>query len=101
MRLHRPIRGRFPVRAEMQANCFSRPLVSGTVLSPRGRFLFSFAIRRSNQTPSAVKTSYRHLRFEPPSVTDQASAMAARRPAEASFLASLGASLSGRPGGDA
>ncbi|MBF8289714.1 MAG: 4Fe-4S ferredoxin-type protein [Chloroflexi bacterium] len=44
---------------------------------------------------------YGHLRFEPPSQAEQAAAMAARRPADADFMAGLGASLAGRPGGDA
>jgi ferredoxin len=41
---------------------------------------------------------YRHLRFEPPARTGQAAAMDARRPAEADFVAGLGASLAGRRG---
>jgi len=44
---------------------------------------------------------YGHLRFEPPARTEQAAQISARRPGEAAFLASLGASLDGRPGGDA
>ena len=44
---------------------------------------------------------YGHLRFEPPTVTAQAAAMTDRRPDEAAYLAKLGASLTGRPGGDA
>ena len=44
---------------------------------------------------------YSHLRFEPSSSTEQAAAMTARRPAEDAFVAGLGASLGGRPGGDA
>ncbi len=44
---------------------------------------------------------YGHLRFEPPTGTTQAAAIAARRPAETEYLAGLGASLTGRPGGDA
>ena len=44
---------------------------------------------------------YGHLRFDPPAGTDQAAAMASRRPPEADFVAGLGASLAGRPGGDA
>ena len=44
---------------------------------------------------------YSHLRFEPPAGTEQAAAVSARRPAESAFVAGLGASLGGRPGGDA
>ncbi len=44
---------------------------------------------------------YGHLRFEPPGGTDQAAAIAARRPSDAAFVAGLGASLAGRAGGDA
>ncbi len=44
---------------------------------------------------------YGHLRFAPAQAADQAAAVAARRPDEAAFLAGLGASLAGRPGGDA
>src|SRR4029077_20227621 len=44
---------------------------------------------------------YGHLRFEPPADTEQAAEVTARRPADASFLAGLRASLGGRPGGDA
>jgi ferredoxin len=49
---------------------------------------------------------YRHLRFEPPGAKDQAAAMTARRPDEASYVEALDASLTGssvarRPGGDA
>ena len=44
---------------------------------------------------------YRHLRFEAPTNVDQAAAISARRPAEAAYLEGLGASLGGRPGGDA
>ena len=44
---------------------------------------------------------YGHLRFEPPAATTQANALAARRAGEAAFVAGLGASLGGRPGGDA
>jgi 2Fe-2S thioredoxin-like protein len=48
-----------------------------------------------------VASYYSHFRFEPPGATEQAAAMSARRPAEASYLEGLGASLAGRPGGDA
>jgi hypothetical protein len=44
---------------------------------------------------------YSHLRFEPPGAEQQAAALATRRPAEASYVAGLGASLHGRTGGDA
>ena len=46
---------------------------------------------------------YAHLRFEPPSATDQASAVAAHRPAERTYLSALGAALEGggRPGAPA
>jgi len=46
---------------------------------------------------------YRHLRFEPPSATDQAAAMATHRPAESTYLAALEATLggNGRPGAPA
>ena len=41
---------------------------------------------------------YRHLRFEPPSDTTQASEIADRRPTEGSYLAGLEASLAGGSG---
>ena len=43
---------------------------------------------------------YAHLRFEPPTARDQAAAVEAHRPAEASYLTALGAALEGggRPG---
>ena len=44
---------------------------------------------------------YSHLRFEPPGAEQQAAALATRRPAEATYVAGLGASLHGRTGGDA
>ncbi len=44
---------------------------------------------------------YGHFRFEPPAALEQRAAIDARRPAESSYLAALGASLGGRPGGDA
>jgi hypothetical protein len=44
-------------------------------------------------------TYYRHLRFEPASNADQAAAVGARRPAEASYLAGLEAALAGAGGG--
>ncbi len=44
---------------------------------------------------------YGHLRFEPPGQAGQAAEIDARRPAEAAYLVGLGASLTGRPGGDA
>jgi hypothetical protein len=39
---------------------------------------------------------YRHLRFEPPARVDQAAALDASRPDEASYLTRLGAALEGR-----
>jgi len=66
------------------------------------------ALKRISQVTGAwyamiygTASYYRHLRFEPPADAVQAAAMDARRPAEAAYLAGLGASLSGRPGGDA
>jgi ferredoxin len=44
---------------------------------------------------------YSHLRFEAPELTTQAAAITARRPPESAYLEGLGASLGGRPGGDA
>jgi hypothetical protein len=44
---------------------------------------------------------YGHLRFEPPSNTAQAGEVSARRASDETYLAALGASLGGRPGGDA
>jgi ferredoxin len=46
---------------------------------------------------------YAHLRFEPPSAAEQAAAVAAHRPGEASYLAALGSALDGggRPGAPA
>jgi NADH:ubiquinone oxidoreductase subunit E len=44
---------------------------------------------------------YSHLRFEPPGAEAQAAVLATRRPAEAAYVAGLGASLQGRTGGDA
>ena len=46
---------------------------------------------------------YGHLRFEPPTATDQAAAVDAHRPAEATYIAALGAALegSGRAGASA
>ena len=61
------------------------------------------ALKRISQVTGAwyamiygTATYYRHLRFEPP-----ASPVTALRPAESAYLASLGASLEGRAGGDA
>jgi ferredoxin len=66
------------------------------------------ALKRISQVTGAwyaqiygTASFYGHLRFDPPTGTDQAAEMAARRPPEADFVASLGASLGGRPGGDA
>jgi ferredoxin len=44
---------------------------------------------------------YGHLRFEPPSNTSQAGEVSSRRASDETYLAALGASLTGRPGGDA
>jgi ferredoxin len=44
---------------------------------------------------------YGHFRFEPTADVVQANALAARRAGDAAFVAGLGASLSGRSGGDA
>jgi hypothetical protein len=46
---------------------------------------------------------YAHLRFEPASASEQAAAVAAHRPAEATYLAALGSALDGggRPGAPA
>jgi hypothetical protein len=38
---------------------------------------------------------YRHLRFEPPTATDQATAVERLRPAETAYLAALGTALEG------
>jgi ferredoxin len=66
------------------------------------------ALKRISQVTGAwyamiygTASYYRHLRFEAPADSEQAAAIAARRPAEAAYLAGLGASLGGRPGGDA
>jgi ferredoxin len=42
---------------------------------------------------------YAHLRFEPPTATTQAAAVAAHRPSEATYLTALDAALGGRDGG--
>ena len=44
---------------------------------------------------------YGHLRFEMPTATAQARAVSERRASDATYLEALGASLVGRPGGDA
>jgi ferredoxin len=44
---------------------------------------------------------YAHLRFEPPTATVQAAAVAAHRPAEASYVAALDAALAGSAAGSA
>jgi hypothetical protein len=46
---------------------------------------------------------YAHLRFEPPTATDQVAAVGRHRPAESTYLAALGAALEGggRPGASA
>jgi hypothetical protein len=38
---------------------------------------------------------YAHLRFEPPTATDQVQAVDAHRPSEATYLAALSAALGG------
>jgi ferredoxin len=60
------------------------------------------ALKRISQTTGAwyamiygTATYYAHLRFEPPAATDQAAAVAAHRPSEATYLTALDASLSG------
>jgi ferredoxin len=66
------------------------------------------ALKRISQVTGAwyamiygTASYYGHLRFEPPANAEQAAEVTARRPAEAAYLAGLGASLGGRPGGDA
>ena len=66
------------------------------------------ALKRISQVTGAwyamiygTASFYGHLRFEPAASTEQAAEVTARRPAEAAYLAGLGASLGGRPGGDA
>jgi len=66
------------------------------------------ALKRISQVTGAwyamiygTASYYGHLRFEPPASAEQAAEVTARRPAEAAYLAGLGASLGGRPGGDA
>lgn len=44
---------------------------------------------------------YGHLRFEPPGAKEQAAEVRARRATDEGYLEKLGASLGGRPGGDA
>jgi ferredoxin len=48
-------------------------------------------------------TYYAHLRFEPPTATEQAAAVEAHRPAESAYLSALGSALDGggRPGAPA
>jgi len=66
------------------------------------------ALKRISQATGAgyaliygTASFYGHLRFQPLTVAGQSAAIAARRPAETEFLAGLGTSLTGRPGGDA
>jgi len=67
------------------------------------------ALKRISQVSAApyaliygTASFYGHLRFAPADRSDaDAAASARRRPAEADYLAGLGASLAGRPGGDA
>jgi ferredoxin len=66
------------------------------------------ALKKISQTTGAwyamvygTASYYSHLRFEPATETVQAAAMSSRRPPEAAYLEDLGASLAGRPGGDA
>src|SRR5436309_537531 len=44
---------------------------------------------------------YSQFRFKAPDATTQAAALTSRRPPDSAFLDRLGASLGGRPGGDA
>jgi ferredoxin len=48
-----------------------------------------------------VASYYGHLRFESPAAAAQVAAITARRPSEGTYLEGLGASLSGKSGGDA
>jgi ferredoxin len=48
-----------------------------------------------------VASYYSQFRFEAPGAEAQAAAITARRPPDAAYLERLGASLGGRPGGDA
>jgi hypothetical protein len=48
-----------------------------------------------------IASYYGHLRFEPPANKEQVAEVSARRPSDESYLTALGASLGGRPGGDA
>ncbi|HEX5590994.1 MAG TPA: NAD(P)H-dependent oxidoreductase subunit E [Candidatus Limnocylindrales bacterium] len=67
------------------------------------------ALKRISQVTGAwyamiygTATFYRHLRFEPPAGgTPPIGVAPVHRPTDASYLAGLGASLGGRPGGDA
>jgi len=61
------------------------------------------ALKRISHTTGAwyamiygTASYYAHLRFEPPTATDQAAAVAENRPAESSYLAALGDALDGR-----
>ena len=44
---------------------------------------------------------YRHLRFEPPTATDQAAQVSARRPTDERYMDALGAAIAGKRGYDA
>ena len=68
------------------------------------------ALKRISHTTGAwyamiygTASYYAHLRFEPPTASEQAAAVAAHRPAEASYLAALESALDGggRPGAPA
>ncbi len=68
------------------------------------------ALKRISHTTGAwyamiygTASYYAHLRFEPTSASEQAAAVAAHRPAEATYLAALGSALDGggRPGAPA
>jgi ferredoxin len=48
-----------------------------------------------------IASYHGHLRFEPPGNREQVAEVSARRPSDETYLAALGASLGGRPGGDA
>jgi ferredoxin len=66
------------------------------------------ALKRISQVSAApyaliygTASFYGHLRFAPAGRPEPDGAVAGRRPAETDYLAGLGASLAGRPGGDA
>ena len=70
-------------------------------------FLPVAALKRISQASGAgyaliygTASYYSHFRLDPPDDDLQAAEMRARRPAEAAYLAGLGAALAGRAGGD-